>query len=131
MAEGILKGLSVCTGCAAAPQWPVDLSPPSEGISLAKLKMEGLRSGSRVPRSAGENRPGCPHGWPDGVKIGRGTEPRTAKTPARTSADRRAGGEETAGICVLCGVGGVRAVASAAPLEAHGSVMRVLRVLHV
>ena len=27
-AEGILKGLSVCTGCAAAWQWPVDLSPP-------------------------------------------------------------------------------------------------------
>ena len=43
----------------------------------------------------------------------------------------RAGGEETAGICVLCGLGGVRAVTSAAPLEAHGSVMRVLRVLHV
>ena len=45
MAEGILKGVWVCTGCAAAPQWPVDLSPPSEGVSLAKLKMEGLRSG--------------------------------------------------------------------------------------
>ena len=45
VAEGILKGLSVCTGCAAAPQWPVDLSPPSEGISLPKLKMEGLRGG--------------------------------------------------------------------------------------
>ena len=45
VAEGILKGLSVCTGCAAAPQWPVDLIPPSEGINLAKLKMEGLRSG--------------------------------------------------------------------------------------
>ena len=29
----------------AAPQWPVDLSPPSKGIRLAKLKMEGLRSG--------------------------------------------------------------------------------------
>ena len=45
VAEGILKGLSVCTGCAAAPQWPVDLSPPSECIGPAKLKMEGLRSG--------------------------------------------------------------------------------------
>ena len=45
MAEGVLKGLSVCTGCAAAPQWPVDLSPPSEGISVAKLKMEGLQGG--------------------------------------------------------------------------------------
>ena len=45
MAEGILKGLSVCTGCAAAPQWPVDLSPPSEGIGLAKRKMESLRGG--------------------------------------------------------------------------------------
>ena len=45
VAEGILKGLSVCTGCAAAPQWPLDLGPPSEGISLAKLKMEGLQSG--------------------------------------------------------------------------------------
>ena len=45
VAEGILKGLLVCTGCAAAPQWPVDLSPPSEGVSLAKRKMEGLRSG--------------------------------------------------------------------------------------
>ena len=45
VAEGILKGLSVCTGCAAAPQWPVDLSPPAEGLSLAKLKMEGLRGG--------------------------------------------------------------------------------------
>ena len=43
MAEGILKGLSVCTGCAATPQWPVDLSPPAEGLSLAKLKMEGLQ----------------------------------------------------------------------------------------
>ena len=45
VAEGILKGLSFCTGCAAAPQWPVDLSPPAEGLSLAKLKMEGLRGG--------------------------------------------------------------------------------------
>ena len=45
LAEGILKGLSVCTGWAAAPQWPVDLSPPSEGISLGKLKIEGLRGG--------------------------------------------------------------------------------------
>ena len=45
VAEGILKGLSVCTGCAAAPQWPVDLSPSAEGLSLAKLKMEGLRGG--------------------------------------------------------------------------------------
>ena len=45
VAEGILKGVSVCTGCAAAPQWPVDLNPPSEGIRLAKLKMEGLRGG--------------------------------------------------------------------------------------
>ena len=45
VAEGILKGLSVCTGCAAAPQWPVDLSPPAEGLSLGKLKMEGLRGG--------------------------------------------------------------------------------------
>ena len=40
----------------------------------------------------------------------------------------RAGGEETAGICVLSDVGGVRVVASAAPLDAHGSVMRFLRV---
>ena len=43
--EGLLKGLSVCTGSAAAPQWPLDLRPPSEGINLAKLKMEGRRSG--------------------------------------------------------------------------------------
>ena len=47
VAEEILKGLLVCTGCAAAPQWPMDLSPPSEGISLAKLKMERLRRGRR------------------------------------------------------------------------------------
>ena len=45
VAEGILKGLSVGTGCAAAPQWPVALSPPAEGLNLAKLKMEGLRGG--------------------------------------------------------------------------------------
>ena len=45
MAVGSLKGLSVCTGCAATPQWPLDLSPPSEGISVAKLKMEGLQIG--------------------------------------------------------------------------------------
>ena len=45
VAKRILKGLSVCTGCAAAPQWPVDLSPPAEGLSLAKSKMEGLRGG--------------------------------------------------------------------------------------
>ena len=45
MAEGILKGVSVSTGCAAAPQWPLDLSPLAEGLSLAKLKMEGLRGG--------------------------------------------------------------------------------------
>ena len=45
VAEGLLKGLSVCTGCAAAPQWLLDPSPPLEGIRLAKLKMEGLRSG--------------------------------------------------------------------------------------
>ena len=45
VAEGILKGLSVCTGCAAAPQWPLDLCPPSEGTGLAKLKLDGLRSG--------------------------------------------------------------------------------------
>ena len=48
MAQGILKALSVCTACAAALQWPMDLSPPSEGISLAKLKMEGLRGGREV-----------------------------------------------------------------------------------
>ena len=45
VAEGILKGLSICTGCAAAPQWPLDLSLPAEGLSLSKLKMEGLRGG--------------------------------------------------------------------------------------
>ena len=45
LAEGILKCLSVCTGCATAPRWPLDLSPPAEGLSLAKLKMEGLRGG--------------------------------------------------------------------------------------
>ena len=45
MAEGILKGLLVCTACAAALQWPVDLSPPAEGLSLAKEEMEGLRGG--------------------------------------------------------------------------------------
>ena len=45
VAEGISKGLSVCTGCAAAPQWPVGLSPPAQGLNLAKLKMEGLRGG--------------------------------------------------------------------------------------
>ena len=32
-------------GHLGLPQWPVNLSPPSEGIGLAKLKMEGLRSG--------------------------------------------------------------------------------------
>ena len=31
VAEGILTGLLVCTGCAAAPQWAVDLGP---GLSL-------------------------------------------------------------------------------------------------
>ena len=45
MAEGILKGLSVCTGCAAAPLWLLDLSLPAEGLSYAKLKMEGPRGG--------------------------------------------------------------------------------------
>ena len=45
VAEGILKGLSVCTGCVAAPQWPLNLSPPAEGLSSAKLKMEGMRGG--------------------------------------------------------------------------------------
>ena len=45
VAEGILKCLSACTSCAAAPQWPLDLSPPAEGLSLAELKMEGLRGG--------------------------------------------------------------------------------------
>ena len=193
VAEGILKGLSVCTGCAAAPQWPVDLRPPSEGIGLAKLKMEGLRGGrgggvsdrvsamgiedivdmetdvlqvlrassvvflhscaarharcarsarlllrvlleehTRFPRSVGEFLPVCPDGRHDGVRIGRGTEPRTSGVWSMVAgAHPRAGGEETAGIFVLCGLGGVRVVASAAPLEAHGSVMRVLRVLHV
>ena len=28
VAEGLLKGLSVCTGCPAALQWALDLSPP-------------------------------------------------------------------------------------------------------
>ena len=42
VAEGIWKGWSVCTACAAAPQWPLDLSPPAEGLSLAKLKMAGM-----------------------------------------------------------------------------------------
>ena len=45
VAEGLLRGLSVSTGCATAPHCPLDLSPPSEGNSPAKLKMAGLRSG--------------------------------------------------------------------------------------
>ena len=48
VAEGLLKGVSVCKGCAAAPKWPLDLSPPSKGISLAKAIMECLRSARGV-----------------------------------------------------------------------------------
>ena len=66
------------------------------------------------------------------VRIGRGSEPRTAGVRSMVvGAHPGAGGEETAGICVLCGVDGVRDVGFATPLEVHGCLMRVLRVLHV
>ena len=189
VAEGILKGLSVYTGCAAAPQWPVDLSPPSEGISLAKLKTEGMRSGrggggadrvsaigiedivdmetdvlqvlrtasvvfvqSRAARHARSARLLLVCLWrkipvfrvlqEKFVRFVRMARLMAYELEEEQNLELRASGawsrvrtrelaaKKTAGIGVLCGVGGVRAVASAAPLEAHGSVMRVLRVLH-
>ena len=43
MAEGLFKGIGVCIDYAAASEWPVDLSLPAEGITLAKLRVQGLR----------------------------------------------------------------------------------------
>ena len=45
VAEGLLKGAGVCTGCVAAPQWPVDMSPPAEGVRVGNLQAEGVQRG--------------------------------------------------------------------------------------
>ena len=192
VAEGLLKGLSVCTGCTAAPQWPLDLSPPSKGIGSAKLKMEALRSArgdggadrlrtmgiedivdmetdvfqvlrtasvvllcrratrhARCTRSTRAllaclcrtNHVFCVlqdnfvrYVRMAGVMAYELEDEWNLELPASgawSCSHPRAGGEETTGICVFRGLGGVRDVSSAPPLAVGRRVKRVLRVLNV
>ena len=46
VAIGLIKGVSVCTNCVGAPDWPTDFGDPAAaGLPLAKLKGEPLSSG--------------------------------------------------------------------------------------
>ena len=52
VANGLIKGVSVCTNCVGAPDWPTDFGDPAAaGLPLAKLKGEPLSSGYRPRRS--------------------------------------------------------------------------------
>ena len=52
VAIGLIKGVSVCTNCVGAPDWPTDFGDPAAaGLPLAKLKGEPLSSGYRPRRS--------------------------------------------------------------------------------
>ena len=52
VAIGLIKGVSVCTNCVGAPDWPTDFGDPAAaGLPLAKLKGEPLSSRYRPWRS--------------------------------------------------------------------------------
>ena len=52
VATGLIKGVSVCTNCVGAPDWPTEIGDPAAaGLPLAKLKGEPLSSGYRPRRS--------------------------------------------------------------------------------
>ena len=52
VATGLIKGVSVCTNCVGAPDWPTEFGDPAAaGLLLAKLKGEPLSSGYRPRRS--------------------------------------------------------------------------------
>ena len=52
VATGLIKGVSVCTNCVGAPDWPTDFGDPAAaGLPLAKLKGGGLSAGYRAQRS--------------------------------------------------------------------------------
>ena len=52
VATGLIKGVSVCTNCVGAPDWPTEFGQPAAaGLPLAKLKGEPLSSGYRPRRS--------------------------------------------------------------------------------
>ena len=52
VATGLIKGVSVCTNCVGAPDWPTKFGEPAAaGLPLAKLKGEPLSSGYRPQRS--------------------------------------------------------------------------------
>ena len=49
VASGSIKGVSVCTNCVGAPDWPTDFGDPAAaGLALAKLKGEPLSTGYRA-----------------------------------------------------------------------------------
>ena len=52
VAIGLIKGVSVCTNCVGAPDWPTDFGElAAAGLPLAKLKGEPLSSGYRPRRN--------------------------------------------------------------------------------
>ena len=52
VATGLIKGVSMCTNCVGASDWPTDFGDPATaGLPLAKLKGEPLSSGYRPWRS--------------------------------------------------------------------------------
>ena len=52
VAISLIKGVSVCTNCVGAPDWPTDFGDPAAaGLPLSKLKGEPLSSGYRPRRS--------------------------------------------------------------------------------
>ena len=52
VATGLIKGVSVCTNCVGAPDWPTEFGDPAAaGLPLAKLKGEPMSSGYRPQRS--------------------------------------------------------------------------------
>ena len=52
VATGLIKGVSVCTNCVGAPDWPTDFGDPAAaGLPLAKLKGEPLSARYRARRS--------------------------------------------------------------------------------
>ena len=52
VATGLIKGVSVCTNCVGAPDWPTDFGDPLDGgPPLVKLKGEQTAAGYRARRS--------------------------------------------------------------------------------
>ena len=57
VATGLIKGVSLCTNCGGAPQWPTDFGDPLVGgPPLAKIKGEPFVAGFPARRSADEFR---------------------------------------------------------------------------